>query len=312
MLSERARQLFTIDDTIVSALPDAPLGSSTSQQRLHAWQGTDRTKPMREFLLPRIVRQIDREWPAYTVEPPGHADLSRDELVARVRDLDPWQVPFPLAQKVATIDDEMRFAIAGNRLLFRRDLIVGTVAELLGDDLAHSTVLDIGCQCGFFSLDLAARGARRVDAVDLRPANIAQARFLTEHYGVDNVSFTVADAASWTSDEQWDVVLNLGVLYHVTQPLELIRQTYDRCRRVAVIDTVCHREPVSAYLMLGERDVDKADEGSSQWELHPTYRAVIDTIEAAGFTAILEVVGIADPRHEWYDGGQRRCFLAFK
>jgi hypothetical protein len=79
-----------------------------------------------------------------------------------------------------------------------------------------------------------------------------------------------------------------------------------------VIDTVCHREPVSAYLMLGDRDVDKADEGRAQWELHPTYRAVIDTILAAGFSDVLEVVGHAEPPHEWYEAGQRRCFLAFK
>jgi SAM-dependent methyltransferase len=312
MLLDRARATFTIDEQIVSALPNAPLDASTSQERLLAWQRAGRTTLMREDLLPRVVRDIERSWPAFTDQPPGLTGRSPDELAAAVEALGPWLVPIPIAPDLTTFDDRMKFAVASERLLFRRDLITGTVAHLLGDDLARTTVLDIGCQAGFFSLDLAARGAAQVDGVDLRPGNVAQARFLAEHFGVDRASFSVADADEWDPDQQWDVVLNLGVLYHVTRPLQFIRETFDRCRRLAVIDTVCHREPVSAYLMLGERDVDKADEGSAAWELHPTYRAVIDTIHAAGFTDVLEVVGRAEPPHEWYEAGQRRCFLAFK
>ena len=102
--------------------------------------------------------------------------------------------------------------VTRDRILFRRELITGTTAAVLGADLSGSTVLDIGCNAGFFSLDIATRGAEHVDGIDLRAENIAQAQFLADYYGVGNVTFATTDADHIGSDRQWDVVLNLGVL----------------------------------------------------------------------------------------------------
>jgi SAM-dependent methyltransferase len=211
-----------------------------------------------------------------------------------------------------TMDGEgLRQDVARARTRFRRELITGTVAELLGDELAATDVLDIGCNAGFFSLDLADRGARSVTGVDLRGANIAQAEFLRQRYGIDNAAFSVADAAD-LPEQTFDVVLNLGVLYHVTDPLPFVRQTYELAGRMAVLDTVCHREPYSGYVLLGDKDVEGVAEGRESYEVHPTYRGAIDTLRYAGFREILEVVGEADPGHALYDDGGRRCFLAFR
>jgi hypothetical protein len=53
-------------------------------------------------------------------------------------------------------------------------------------------------------------------------------------------------------------------------------------------------------------------EGRESYELHPTYRAVIDTIRHAGFREIFEVVGRSEIPHDLYAAGSRRCFLAIK
>jgi SAM-dependent methyltransferase len=200
------------------------------------------------------------------------------------------------------------------RALWRREVVTGTVAELLGDEIRNTTVLDIGCNAGFFSLDVAGRGAQHVDGIDLREANIAQARFVAAHYGFDNVDFHVNDVDALGAGRQWDVVLNLGVLYHVTNPLELVQRTYDLCRKFAVIDTVCHREPVSGYFLFSDKDAESRTEGRAEWEFHPTYRGAIDTIRHAGFSRVVEVVGTHRPgeRHPLYESGGRRCFVAFK
>lgn len=155
-----------------------------------------------------------------------------------------------------------------------------------GDSLPATTVLDIGCHCGLFSL--------------------------AEHYRIENAIFEVRDADDLPSDVQWDVVLNLGVLYHVLNPFEFIRQTFDLCRSFAAIDTVCHTEPVSGYFVMGDKDVNVTAEGRESFELHPTYRAVIDTIRHAGFREIFELVGRAEIPHDLYATGNRRCFLAIK
>jgi len=301
-----------VDSTeIVAAFRKGGLDERTSQNRALKWHRTQAT-PV-EYLVPRMFRTIDARWPAYMDEPRGHADLSPEQLRAQVEELAPWMVPFRLGHGVATIDLESK---AGRQnaenYLFRRNLITDTVADVLGADLALSTVLDIGCNSGFFSLDLATRGAQHVDGVDLRPDNIARAQFVKEHFGVDNVDFRVSDADDLATGRQWDVVLNLGLLYHVLNPLQLLRQTYELCGRLAIVDTVVHREPVSAFFLVGDKNVDDPTEGREDWELHPTYRATIETIKYAGFAEVIEIVGRGEPVHPLYGDGRRRCFLAIK
>jgi 2-polyprenyl-3-methyl-5-hydroxy-6-metoxy-1,4-benzoquinol methylase len=306
---ERLREQFKIDTSIVSSLPEPQ--NATPQERYRNWR---RKLPARqrtpEYLLPRVVREdIGQEAPAWEVQR-GHMELSKRELKERVEELGPWYVQFRLGHGLSTMDDPV-LGLRG-RILFRRELITGTVAAILGESLAQTTVLDIGCNCGMFSLDIAARGAKRVDGVDLRDENIAQARFLAEHYGINNATFEVSDARHARPDTTWDVVLNLGVLYHVTQPLEFIRETYRVCRQFAVIDTVVHLEPVSGYFLFSGKNVENPAEGAEEFEFHPTYRGAIDTIRWAGFSEVFEIVGTARPPHGLYANGTRRCFLAVK
>ncbi len=108
------------------------------------------------------------------------------------------------------------------------------------------------------------------------------------------------------------MVLNLGVLYHVTNPLQFLRRTYELCRKVAIIDTAAHKEPVSGYFLFRDKDVEIPTEGREAFEFHPTYRGVIDSIRCAGSSQVVEITGHCDPPHELYAGGTRRCFLAIK
>ena len=313
MLARRVRETFDVDDGTVVAIPGTALHEGSSQDRYGAWRssiGAAGRGPV-EYLLPRIEIEITDTAPGFMI-PRGHLDATADEIAARVDAIGPWDVPFRLGHGLCTMAEGMVAAVARRRFWYRVELINGAIARLLGDELGRSTVLDVGCHSGLFSLDLAARGATAVDGVDLRPQNIAQATFLAEHYGIDNVTFEVRDADELAAERAWDVVLNLGLLYHVLNPFELIEQTYSLCRSFAVIDTVCHTEPVSAFIVMGDKDVVRSSEGKAVFELHPTYRAVIDTMRGAGFSEIFEVVGRAERPHDLYATGNRRCFLAIR
>jgi SAM-dependent methyltransferase len=313
-LGERLRGTFEVIDEPETVIPGTELAGRTWRDRYRAWRKSlpAEQRAPRELLLPRVERSVTVEEPAYMARHVGHVDLTPAELQAMVDGLGAWTATFPLRHGVRTTPDTMEAAVERVHRLFRRDLIGGTVADLLGDELGATTILDVGCNSGYFSFDLATRGAAHVDGVDLRDENIAQARFLAEHYGIDNVSFEVSDAEADVTEGQWDVVLNLGLLYHVTQPLALLRQTYDWCRRFAVIDTVCTLEPFSGYIVVGDRDVDRPVEGRAEIELHPTYRGAIDTIAAAGFSEVFEITGTAEEVPPAYASGSRRCFLAVK
>ena len=107
-------------------------------------------------------------------------------------------------------------------------------------------------------------------------------------------------------------MLNLGVMYHMTDPFGLVRRTFELCREFAIIDTVCHREPIAAFLLRSDKNVNSSTEGREVIEFHPTYRGAIETIRSVGFSEVIEIVGTAKEPHDLYTRGVRRCFLAIK
>jgi tRNA (mo5U34)-methyltransferase len=100
-------------------------------------------------------------------------------------------------------------------------------AHAIPSDLSGKTVLDIGCNAGFYSIQMKWRGASRVLAIDVDRDYLRQARFAAEILGV-SIEFAEMSAYDVASlGEQFDVVLFLGVLYHLRHPLlalDLIRQ----------------------------------------------------------------------------------------
>jgi tRNA (mo5U34)-methyltransferase len=90
----------------------------------------------------------------------------------------------------------------------------------LPEDLRGATVLDIGCNAGFYSIELARRGAS-VTAIDVDEHYLAQARWAAGVFGVsDRVTFQRAQVYSLAGAERrWDIVLFLGVLYHLRYPM---------------------------------------------------------------------------------------------
>jgi tRNA (mo5U34)-methyltransferase len=100
-------------------------------------------------------------------------------------------------------------------------------AHVIPEDLRGKAVLDIGCNAGFYSLEMKRRGADRVVAIDSDPKYLAQARFAAEVSGLD-IEFrqlSVYEVAQL--NQKFDIVLFLGVLYHLRHPLlalDLLRQ----------------------------------------------------------------------------------------
>ena len=92
-------------------------------------------------------------------------------------------------------------------------------ADALPADLHGQTVLDIGCNGGFYALEMKRRGAERVVGIDSEPRYLAQARFAAEVSGMELElhQLSVYDVAKL--GEAFDLVLFMGVLYHLRHPL---------------------------------------------------------------------------------------------
>lgn len=146
------------------------------------------------------------------------SDLAPDQIERRVRELGQWFHNLDL-KGVQTAPDH--FLGDYPRIKWQR------FAHAIPADLTGRTVLDIGCNGGFYALEMKRRGAERVVAVDYDDAYLAQAKFAAEVMGADIefAKLSVYDVAALK--ERFDLVIFMGVLYHLRHPLlalDLIRE----------------------------------------------------------------------------------------
>jgi tRNA (mo5U34)-methyltransferase len=133
------------------------------------------------------------------------------------------------------------------------------IAPHIPADLGGARALDIGCNAGFYSFELAARGAS-VLAVDVDDHYLRQARWAAEqldpHGRVEFSRMTVYALAEL--DERFDLVLFLGVLYHLRHPLLALDIVADRVGGRLVLQTLTMPgdPPLEAPedLPIGDRD----------------------------------------------------------
>lgn len=92
-------------------------------------------------------------------------------------------------------------------------------ANALPQDLSGRTVLDVGCNAGFYSIQMKLRGADKVVGVDTDEVYLAQARFAAEVNGVQIDFRHLSVYQLHQLGEKFDLVLFLGVLYHLRHPL---------------------------------------------------------------------------------------------
>ena len=105
--------------------------------------------------------------------------------------------------------------------------------------LRGKRVLDIACNSGFWSVQCALLGAEVV-GFDARPELIEQANLIKDIVGVPNVEFRLLDfwdMAPAALGGKFDIVLNLGILYHLPAPLEALRITAAMSDDSILLDT---------------------------------------------------------------------------
>jgi tRNA (mo5U34)-methyltransferase len=135
---------------------------------------------------------------------------SRAEIEARVRALGPWFHNIDLGG-VRTAPEHFLGDYPSIKWQHFQHVIPS--------DLTGRTVLDIGCNGGFYAIEMKRRGADRVVAIDHDPDYLAQARFAAEVMGLE-IEFREASVFDVGAlGERFDIVLFMGVLYHLRHPL---------------------------------------------------------------------------------------------
>ena len=136
--------------------------------------------------------------------------MNLHEIETEVRRLGPWFHNLDIAGVQTAPDhflgDYPRFKWEG-------------FAHALPVDLAGKSVLDIGCNAGFYSMEMKRRGAARVLGIDSDPRYLQQARFAAQVSGLDIEFREMSVYELDMVGEQFDLVLFMGVLNHLRHPL---------------------------------------------------------------------------------------------
>lgn len=113
------------------------------------------------------------------------------------------------------------------------------IADHLPRNLTGWNVLDIGCNAGFYSLEMARRGAT-VLAIDCNERCLAQARWAAKQYDLhDRITFynmQVYELAHLR--DEFDLVLFMGVFYHLRYPLLGLDIVAEKVRRLMVFQSM--------------------------------------------------------------------------
>jgi len=74
-------------------------------------------------------------------------------------------------------------------------------------DFSGKTVVDLGCNFGFYSFYAARKGAARVVGIDSDPNVIRGCQILARHYGITNVAFRVGDFIYGDVRDTYDIAM---------------------------------------------------------------------------------------------------------
>jgi tRNA (mo5U34)-methyltransferase len=148
----------------------------------------------------------------------------------------------------------------------RADLIASNVRDVLAASGPSASALDLACNEGWFSHRLREWGARRVVGIDVRSMNVERANVMRDYYDVpaNEMEFRRADVFAMDPAEigTFDVVLVLGLIYHVENPMGVLRLARSCTRRLCVVESQLTRQVQPIIHGLGQSGQLHESEGS--------------------------------------------------
>lgn len=156
-------------------------------------------------------------------------------------------------------------------------------------DLTGKTVLDVGAYDGYFSFAAERLGASRVLAVDThvwrRPGGKDGFEYARKALGssVEDIELEVLDVSPETVGK-FDVVLFLGVLYHMRHPFLALEKMASVTNELLVIETLVDmtflRSPAAAFYPW------KTSQEDTKW-WGPNRAAVLGMLDSVGFARVV-------------------------
>jgi hypothetical protein len=146
-----------------------------------------------------------------------------------------YRFTLPSGKVTATYDDGALDRIHETRLAMLQQV----VDAHFGGSLAGNNAIDIACHQGWFATKLAGWNADDVLAVDARAEHVADTTLIRDALQLSKLRVEQSDvhALDPARSGQFDLVLMLGLIYHLENPVGALRQARALCRDACVVET---------------------------------------------------------------------------
>ncbi len=162
--------------------------------------------------------------------------MNREEILSGLKRLEPWFHCIDLGNGIVTkTESAIGEPVEHPRPTWEK------VRACLPAELSGKTVLDVGCNAGFYSLEMKRRGASRVLGIDSQRNLIRQAEFVRDVNGleIDYRKMSVYDLDPHVIG-QFDVTLALGLLYHCKHLVLALEKLFIVTRKLMVLETAIY------------------------------------------------------------------------
>ena len=235
-----------------------------------------------------------------------------------------YRFKLPDGRVTRTYDDGALDAVHTTRLSMLRD----AVRERFGDSLAGHDAIDIACHQGWFSTQLLEWGADDVLAVDARAEHIADVELIRDALHLSKLRTLQSDVHAIEPAKlgKFDLVLMLGLIYHLENPIGALRQAFALTRHMCVIETQVVpgmtgmvdygsyrfvRPLKGSFGIIDETDDTHGPEASTLGIcLVPSVEALMWILRKIGF-ARAELVPVPDDGYEQLRHGKRVMVAAY-
>jgi SAM-dependent methyltransferase len=238
---------------------------------------------------------------------------SRSEIERRIASFPRWHYEFDLnGHRTPAYHPEV-----ANRHAQRRLLLLDALTGGFGGSLRGLRVLDLGCNAGYWALACIEAGAAYVLGVDGRPMHVEQSEFVFEVKGVDQgrFDFKVGDVFGFDPEPYgpFDVVLCLGLLYHVNRPVELVSRIARLEAEVVVVESALSYLPGAAFELRFESPDVAANTLADPLVLVPSPLAVVQLLRQHGYAVSILRPVFTDSTGCWdFEHGKRRMFVGVR
>lgn len=146
-----------------------------------------------------------------------------------------YRFRLPSGKLTPTYDAGALDAIHDTRLA----MLQAALRERFGVSLSGRRAIDIACHQGWFATKLLEQGADEVLAVDARAEHIADVELIRETLGLERLRTLQRDVHALDPAElgRFDVVLLLGLIYHLENPIGALRRAHALCRDLCLVET---------------------------------------------------------------------------